>query len=105
MKALVRILSTGAVVAGFAAVASAQFEGPTPLAWRWVPPSVEYSPDGRPLVQGNTAYIAAASRIFALDVASGNEKWKFPLDGAKGTFRSQPIVDGDTIVDMTDAGY
>ena len=104
MKAL-KLLTLGAIAAGLAACASAQFDGPTPLAWRWSPPQVDYSPDGAPLVANNTVYVAAQYRIFALDGASGNEKWKFPLDGAKGTFRVQPITTGDTIVDVTDSGW
>jgi outer membrane protein assembly factor BamB len=105
MKALHRILSLGAALAGFIPLAGAQIEGPTPLAWRWVPSSVDYSPDGSPLVVDNSIYVAAAQRIYSLDATTGNEKWKFPLDGAKGTFRNQPILSGKTLVDVTDAGY
>ncbi len=105
MKALHRIFAIGAVLSGFIPLAGAQIEGPTPLAWRWVPASVDYSPDQAPLVVDGSVYVAAAQRIYSLDAKNGNEKWKFPLDGAKGTFRVQPILAGKTLVDVTDAGY
>lgn len=104
MKAL-KLLTFGAVAAGLATTAFAQFEGPTPLAWRWAPPKVEYSPDGIPLVVDNSVYVSAQSRIFALDASSGNERWKFPLEPAQGIFRVQPIECKGAIVDVTDAGY
>lgn len=105
MKALQRILVAGAVLSGFLPLAGAQIEGPTPLAWRWVPASVDSSPDGAPLVVNDTVYVAASGRIYALNVQDGNEKWKFPLDGAKGNFRVQPIIAGNTLIDVTDGGY
>lgn len=105
MKALHRIFAIGVVLSGFLPLAGAQIEGPTPLAWRWVPASVDYSPDGAPLVVDNSVYVAAGQRIYSLDAKNGNEKWKFPLDGSKGTFRVQPIVCGKMLVDVTDAGY
>jgi len=104
MKA-VKLLLSVAMSGAVSACAFAQFDGPTPLAWRWSPPAVEYSPDGAPLVANNTVYVAAKNRIFALDAHSGNEKWKFPLDGAQGTFRVQPVTTNKTIIDSTDAGY
>lgn len=104
MKAFLKLFALGAAVTGFAAAAHAQFDGPTPLAWRWVPGGVDYSPDNSPLVINNTIYVAAKNRIFALDAASGNEKWKYPREGATGTFRPQPVLAGDTLVDVTDQG-
>lgn len=104
MKALLKILILGVAACGFVNAAHAQFDGPTPLAWRWVASSVDYSPDNSPLIVGNTLYAAAGSRIYALDVASGNEKWKYPREGATGTFRPQPVLVGDTLVDVTDQG-
>jgi outer membrane protein assembly factor BamB len=103
MKAT-KILALGAVAIGMSAIALAQFDGPTPLAWRWSPPSVEYSPDGAPTVVNGTVYVAAKGRIFALDASTGNEKWKFPLEPANGTFRVQPTLAAGTIVDVTDGG-
>ncbi len=104
MKAF-KLLSTGVFVAGLTACALAQIDGPTPLAWRWSPPDVKYAPDGSPLVDSGKTYVAAGNRIFALDATSGNELWKFPLDGAKGVFRLQPIVTNKTIIDVTDSGF
>src|SRR5579885_1392161 len=107
MKAMLKSLLIGTALCGVSALASAQFDGPTPLAWRWVPPSVDLTPDGQPLVVGPNVYVAAAGRMFCLNATSGNENWKVPLDGAKGEFREQPIIsaDGKYIVDVTDQGY
>jgi len=105
MKALLKLSVLGAALCSFANLASAQFDGPTPLAWRWLPSSVDYHPVGTPLVLNNTVYVAAGTRYFALDADTGNEKWKFPREGAKGTFRYQPIQSGNTIVNVTDNGY
>ena len=103
---VIKLLTLLAVAAGLSACALAQFDGPTPVAWRWLPPSVDYSPDGAPTVFSNVAYVSAKNRIYALDATTGNEKWKFPLEPAKGTFRVQPlVVNGDTVVDVTDAGW
>lgn len=105
MKALHRFLTLGSAFAGLAATACAQFDGPTPLAWRWLPLAVDYAPTEAPLILNDTVYLAAKDRIFALDAASGNEKWKYPLEGAKGGFKPQPVLAAGILVDVTDSGY
>ncbi|MEA2553187.1 MAG: hypothetical protein QOJ65_1363 [Fimbriimonadaceae bacterium] len=105
MNVLHRIIALVALGSGLASIACAQFDGPTPLAWRWVPSGVDEAPDGSPLVIDKTVYLASGPRIYALDVATGNEKWKFPAEGAKGMFFAQPVVSGNTLVNFTDAGW
>lgn len=93
-----RFLSSLIGVTAVAAVASANFDGVAPLAWRWAQPS-KVAPAGSPIVQGNFIYIGVGTKIYALDTASGNEKWHFPMaEPVDGYFRSTPIyVDGTVI--------
>jgi outer membrane protein assembly factor BamB len=78
--------------------ALAQFPGPAPLAWRWAQPT-SVAPLGSPLVVGDTVYVAVGSRVFALDRATGNQKWKYPqVEGIPGYFRSAPVLAEGTIV-------
>lgn len=82
--------------------AFAQLDGPAPLAWRWTQSTVA-SPAGSPLVDGNTIYVAVGQRIYALDLETGNQKWKFPLvDPIDGYFRQAPIRVGNLIVAYAD---
>ncbi|RYG47582.1 hypothetical protein EON79_06930, partial [bacterium] len=68
-----RILAIGA--AALAAVsASAQFNGPAPLAWRFLQPTT-VAPSGSPLVNGDNVYTSVGGRVFAIDRISGNLKW------------------------------
>lgn len=93
-----RTLTFGLVALSLAAGASAQFDGPAPLAWRWLQPT-RVPPAGSPLVSGDTIYTAVGSRVFSLDRTTGNLKWRFPaVDPIPGAFRSAPILVGDVLV-------
>src|SRR5687767_7649302 len=92
MMGMKRILSVGLAIGAFAAFVHADFDGPAPLAWRWVQPTSN-SPVGSPTIQDGTVYAAVGSRIYALDKTSGNQKWKFPLvDPIEGSFKSTVIL-------------
>ncbi len=83
-------------------VASAQFDGPAPLAWRWQQSSTS-APGGSPLVVDNTIYQSLGGRVFSLDKDSANLKWRFPaLDPVDGVFRSTPVLLGGTLVVAAD---
>ena len=90
-----RLLLAAPLALALAAFASAQFDGPAPLAWRWSQ-STSYAASGAPLVIGDTIYTAMGGRIYAIDRASGNKKWQYPpVDPIPGRFRTTPIlVDG-----------
>ena len=60
------------------AAASADVNGPVPLAWRWVE-STPVSPSGSPLVIGERVYVAVGGRVYCLDKATGNQIWRFPV--------------------------
>ena len=78
--------------------AHADFDGPAPLAWRFIAPST-VPPSGAPLVEGDTVYTAIGGRVFAVDKATGNLKWRYPqLDPIPGSFRSAPVYKDGTIV-------
>ena len=85
-----------------AAAASAQFDGPAPLAWRWVQPT-NAAASGSPLVKGDTIYTAIGSRVYALDLTTGNKKWQYPpVEPADGQFRTAPIFAGNVLVAASD---
>lgn len=96
-----RILAVG-VAALAAASAFAQFDGPAPLAWRFLQPT-SVAPSGSPLVVGDSVYTSIGGRVFAIDKATGNLKWRYPqLDPIAGTFRSAPVFVGGLIVAVGD---
>lgn len=93
-----RILVAGALALGLAAFAAAEFTGPTPLAWRWAHPTA-VSPSGVPAVRGDSLFVAVGNRVFSLDRATGNQRWRFPVaDPIPGNFRSAPVLAGDVVV-------
>jgi outer membrane protein assembly factor BamB len=97
-----RPLTVAPLALALAAAASAQFDGPAPLAWRWVQPTNAVS-TGSPLVNGDNVYTAIGGRIFALDRTSGNLKWRYPqVEAVDGTFRSSPVLVNDVLVAAAD---
>ena len=95
---IVRCLFIAMVGLGALSAVLAQFPGPAPLAWRWAQ-STAISPIGSPLVSGDVVYVAVGTRMYALDRATGNQKWKYPLaEGIPGNFRSGPLLAEGTVV-------
>jgi uncharacterized membrane protein YgcG len=92
-----RILTVGLLTTSFVGVASAQFEGPAPLAWRFVQPSA-VPPAGSPLVRGDRIYQSVGSRIVCLDRETGNQRFIFPPEGIPGNFRSGPAIGSDVMI-------
>src|SRR5687768_18589509 len=93
-----RCLVSAAVGLSALGAVLAQFPGPAPLAWRWAQ-STAISPVGSPLVSGDVVYVAVGTRMYALDRATGNQKWKYPLaEGIPGNFRSGPLLADGTVV-------
>ncbi len=87
---------------GGPSVVHAQFEGPAPIAWRWAQ-STSVTPGGQVAVKGDTIYIAAGQRIFALDRESGNQKWRYPAgEPLEANFRSGVVLYGDTVIAAAD---
>lgn len=94
-----RGLSVGLAALVSATAALAQFDGPAPLAWRWVPNVARAAAIGAPLVNNGMVYMSAGGRIFALDKETGNKRWQFPpLDPIEGTFKTSPILAGNVLV-------
>ena len=93
------------VVAGFLAActsAFADFDGPTPLAWRWQQSST-VPPSGSPLVIGDTIYHGLGNRVYAIDRMTGNQLWRFPKNDAEGFFKGTPVAFGETLALSTDS--
>jgi outer membrane protein assembly factor BamB len=93
------VIASIAMVGGNAA---AQFDGPAPLAWRWQQSS-PVSPNGTPLVDGNTIYFNLGNRMYAIDRETGNMRWKFP-NGAQlsGIVRRSPVMVNGVLCVFTD---
>lgn len=89
---IMRTLSVGLAVMAFSAFVHADFDGPAPLAWRWIQPT-NSSPVGKPAVQDGTVFVAVGQRMYGLDKETGNQKWKFPLvDPIEGNFKSTVLL-------------
>ena len=86
-----------------AAVASAQFDGPAPVAWRWMPPSGLVASSGPPLVIGDTVYVGSGGRIYAVNRITGNKIWQFPAEEQiSGNFRGAPILAKGVLIGLGD---
>ena len=97
-----RLFTAVPLAFALAAAASAQFDGPAPLAWRWVQPT-NAAPSGAPLVSGETIYTAIGGRVFAIDRASGNLRWRYPqVEPIDGAFRTTPVLVNGVLVAASD---
>lgn len=97
-----RLLAAGLASIVAASMAYADFDGPAPLAWRWVQPT-NATVKGSPLIDGDSVYVAVGQRAFALDKATGNQKWRFPLvDPIDGYFIGAPVNMNGTLVITAD---
>jgi outer membrane protein assembly factor BamB len=86
-----RTLTVGLGALALATVAAAQFDGPAPLAWRFLQPT-RVAPGGSPLVVGERIYQSVGGRVFCIDKDSGNLRFRFPaVDPIPGNFRSTPV--------------
>jgi outer membrane protein assembly factor BamB len=101
-----RLLALAPAVLGVASAALADFDGPTPLAWRWAQSS-PVAPSGQPLISGDVLYISVGDKVYALDKTTGNQKWKFPtIETVDGYFHSSPVfADGVVVVNTERTVY
>lgn len=85
------------------AVASpAQLAGPLPLAWRWAQPT-SASPGGPPLVKGDHVIVAVGGRMYCLEIATGNQIWRYPAgEPLPGNFRTGAVLAGDLAIGALD---
>jgi len=95
--------ATLALMAVVASVASwGQFEGPAPMAWRWAQ-SGSVPPTGSPVVGSDTVYCAIGQRMYALDKATGNQKWRYPVgDPLPGNFRTSCVLSDGVVMAVAD---
>lgn len=84
-------------------IASAQFAGPAPLAWRWTQ-STKISPSGAIVPVGTNLAVATGGRIYMIDQASGNGVWRYPAGAAleSGSFNSGVMVMDNLVVAAAD---
>lgn len=63
-------------------------------------------PTGSPLVDGSAVYLSMGERLYALDLQTGNQLWRFPREIANaGVFRSMPILMGSTLIAISENHY
>ncbi len=92
-------LLTALVCAG---VATAAFDGPAPVAWRWAE-STTASPVGSPQVNEKAAYVAVGNRVYGIDRKSGNQLWRFPTgEPLAATLRTGCALSGNVVVAVAD---
>ncbi len=97
-----RLLGAGLLSIAAVSMALADFDGPAPLSWRWIQPTTARV-SGSPLIDGDTVFVAVGQRAFALDKATGNQKWRFPLvDPIDGYFIGNPVMVGGTLIVSAD---
>ncbi|MCG9895761.1 MAG: PQQ-binding-like beta-propeller repeat protein [Fimbriimonadaceae bacterium] len=80
-----------------AGASQAQFDGPAPLAWRWVE-ATSASPSGTPAVDGDRVFVAVGGRVYALDRKTGNQLWRYPAgEPLTGSFRDGITFSGGKV--------
>ncbi|MBS1708556.1 MAG: PQQ-binding-like beta-propeller repeat protein [Armatimonadetes bacterium] len=85
-----------------AGAASAAFDGPAPVAWRWAE-STSTSPAGSPQVDDKAAYVAVGNRIYGIDRKTGNQLWRFPSgEPLASTLRNGCVLSGNMVVAFAD---
>lgn len=85
-----------------ACLANAQFDGPAPLAWRWAQIS-SVPPGGPPIVSGDVVYLAVGQRMYALDVETGNQRWRYPAgEPLNANFRGGAVLVDGTLIGAGD---
>jgi outer membrane protein assembly factor BamB len=81
-----------------AATASAQFDSPAPLAWRFLQPT-KVPPGGAPVPNSNLVYQSIGGRVYCAYKDTGNLVWRYPqLDPIDGAFRTSPILAGGSLL-------
>lgn len=95
---MLRILTVGLGAIALAPVAAAQFDGPAPLAWRFLQPT-KVAPMGSPLVVENRVYQSVGGRVVCIDRETGNLRFRFPaVDPIPGVFRSSPVLASNGLI-------
>ncbi|AIE84393.1 PQQ-like beta-propeller repeat protein [Fimbriimonas ginsengisoli] len=97
-----RSITVGLGALALVAAASAQFDGPAPLAWRSMQPT-SVPPGGSPVTNGDDIYQSIGGRIYCLDRSTGNKRWQFPqVEAIPGVFRTSPVLSNGTLIGVGD---
>lgn len=76
-----------ALMVTVAGIATADFDGPAPVAWRWAE-STSVPPVGEPQLSADKVFVAVGGRIYGIDRATGNTEWRYPAgEPIAGNFR------------------
>jgi len=95
-------IAGGSAMLILAGLATAEFDGPAPLAWRWAQPT-SAAPFGSPLVDENNVYAAVGGRIYSIERESGNQNWRYPAgEPLQANFRLGAVLAKDLVIAPTD---
>ncbi|HXH61661.1 MAG TPA: PQQ-binding-like beta-propeller repeat protein [Fimbriimonadaceae bacterium] len=90
-----------AALAAFGA-ATADFDGPAPIAWRWAD-NITQRPNGAPVLLGDHVYTAVGSRMYCLDRTTGNLVWRYPIgEPLNANFNTGAVVADGIMVAAAD---
>lgn len=93
---LIRIAA--ASIAAVAAASAVAIDGPLPLSWRWSAKTT-YTPTAKPVIDNGMIYVPVGRRVYALDAATGAQKWMFPPgEEPNGEFRVSVVTTPDTVI-------
>jgi outer membrane protein assembly factor BamB len=82
--------------------ATADFDGPAPIAWRWAD-RITARPSGSPTIVGDHVFAAVGSRMYCLERESGNQVWRFPAgEPLQANFTAGAAVAGDLMIAAAD---
>jgi outer membrane protein assembly factor BamB len=96
MTSLHRLLLAACIAC--AGASSLAINGPLPLSWRWFA-KTSYAPHSQPVLSDGTLYVGVGRRVYALDAATGNQKWMFPAgEEPAGEFAASPVIVGDKVI-------
>jgi outer membrane protein assembly factor BamB len=74
-----------------------KLEPPLTLAWEYTTTRHNDNP-AAPIVAGDTCYFASGDRVYAVDLQTGNLKWKYPMDvPLTGMVKGTPAIADDQI--------
>ncbi len=95
----------GLIAVGMLALVSqgwSQISGPAPVAWKWQQ-STTVAP-GPMETLGETVFTGVGRRVYALDRATGNQKWRYPAgEPMQANFNRGVLLGPNTVVAATDS--
>ena len=98
-----RLIASALVTATMASAFA--INGPLPLSWRWFAKTT-FAPYAQPMLADGMVIVPVGRRVYALDAATGNQKWMFPAaEEAGGDFSVSTALVGDAVIAANSSGF